>query len=270
LGLGRLGGGALTHASDLDLIYLFSGSHEGESDGPKRLRATDYFNRLAPRVSAALSVPTAAGPLYDVDTRLRPSGVDGLLAISMASFADYQRTKAWTFEHMALTRARPVYGSPENQAALSAIVGDVLRLPREPAAVAADAARMRAEIARHKRPGGPFDIKLGPGGLIDLEFAVHTLQLAHHVALVPTLGRAIPALVEAGLIPSEIVGAHRLLARMLVTLRLVSPDSGEPPPASRALVARACGLDGWEELLARHGEARQSISALWRAVAESK
>jgi glutamate-ammonia-ligase adenylyltransferase len=270
LGLGRLGGGALTHASDLDLIYLFSGSHEGESDGPKRLRATDYFNRLAPRVSAALSVPTAAGPLYDVDTRLRPSGVDGLLAISLASFADYQRTKAWTFEHMALTRARPVYGSPENQAALSAIVGDVLRLPREPAAVAADAARMRAEIARHKRPGGPFDIKLGPGGLIDLEFAVHTLQLAHHVALVPTLGRAIPALVEAGLIPSEIVGAHRLLARMLVTLRLVSPDSGEPPPASRALVARACGLDGWEELLARHGEARQSISALWRAVAESK
>ncbi len=74
LGLGRLGGEALTHASDLDLVYLFSGSHEAESDGPKPLRATDYFNRLAPRVTAALSVPTAAGPLYDVDTRLRPSG----------------------------------------------------------------------------------------------------------------------------------------------------------------------------------------------------
>ena len=82
LGLGRLGGEALTHASDLDLVYLFSGSHEAESDGPKPLRATDYFNRLAPRVTAALSVPTAAGPLYDVDTRLRPSGKDGLLAIS--------------------------------------------------------------------------------------------------------------------------------------------------------------------------------------------
>src|SRR5690606_37877930 len=77
LGLGRLGGGVLTHASDLDLVYLFSGSHEGESDGPKRLRATDYFNRLAPRVTAALSVATAAGPLYEVDTRLRPSGRDG-------------------------------------------------------------------------------------------------------------------------------------------------------------------------------------------------
>jgi glutamate-ammonia-ligase adenylyltransferase len=270
LGLGRLGGGALTHASDLDLIYLFSGSHEGESDGPKRLRATDYFNRLAPRVSAALSVPTAAGPLYEVDTRLRPSGVDGLLAISLDTFAEYQRGKAWTFEHMALTRARPIYGSGEDQATLSAIVGDVLRLSRDPASVAADAARMRAEIARHKRPGGPFDIKLGPGGLVDLEFAIHTLQLSHHVALVPSLGRAVPALVEAGLIPPEIVPAHRLLARMLITLRLVSPDSGEPPPASRLLVARACGHESWEELLAAHGEARQSISALWRQVAESK
>ena len=82
LALGRLGGGALTHASDLDLIYLFSGDHEAESDGPKPLRATDYFNRLAPRVTAALSVPTAAGPLYEVDTRLRPSGTDGMLAVS--------------------------------------------------------------------------------------------------------------------------------------------------------------------------------------------
>jgi len=269
LGLGRLGGGVLTHASDLDLIYLFSGSHEAESDGPKKLRATDYFNRLAPRIGAALSVPTAAGPLYEVDTRLRPSGTDGLLAISLDTFADYQRHKAWTFEHMALTRARPVYGSEADRAALAGIVAGILEMERDPARVAADAARMRAEIARHKRPRGPFDIKLGPGGLVDLEFAVHTLQLTHRVGLVPRLSEAIGALAAAGLVPPETADAHRLLTRLLVTLRLVAPDSAEPPPASRDLVARACGTEGWEELLAAHEDARQRISGLWGAVTKA-
>jgi len=270
LGLGRLGGGALTHASDLDLIYLFSGSHESESDGPRPLRATDYFNRLAPRISAALSVPTAAGPLYDVDTRLRPSGADGLLAISLDTFARYQRETAWTFEHMALARARPVYGSDADKAALAAIIDDVLNIERDPAVVAADAARMRIEIARHKKPKGVFDIKLAPGGLVDLEFAIHTLQLSHRTAFAPRLGTAVAALIEEGLIPPEIADAHRLLVRMLVTLRLVAPDSSEPAPASRPLVARACRTDGWEELLAAHEAARQSIAAMWRKVTESR
>ena len=125
---------------------------------------------------------------------------------------------------------------------------------------------MRLEIARHKRPDGPFDIKLGPGGLIDLEFAVHTLQLSHRIGLVPRLADAIAALIEAGLIPPETAAAHRLLVRMLITLRLVSPDSAEPPPASRGLVARACGTGSWEELLAAHEDARQTVSRLWDRV----
>jgi [glutamine synthetase] adenylyltransferase / [glutamine synthetase]-adenylyl-L-tyrosine phosphorylase len=266
LGLGRLGGGALTHASDLDLIYLFSGTHEAESNGPKPLRATDYFNRLAPRVTAALSVPTAAGPLYEVDTRLRPSGTDGLLAISVATFADYQRSHAWTFEHMALTRARPVYGSADCRAELAAAVDGLLRIAREPAKVAADAARMRADIARHKKPRGPFDIKLGPGGLVDLEFAVQTLQLSHRIGLTPRFDAAIDALVGAGLAPPEIVDANRLLTRMLVAFRLVSPESEAPPEASRTLIARACGAADWNALLAEHERARQSVEHLWRAV----
>ena len=145
----------------------------------------------------------------------------------------------------------------------------MLRIERDPAKVAADAARMRAEIARHKRPGGPFDIKLGPGGLIDLEFAVHTLQLSHRRGLVPELGRAIAELAAAGLVPPGTEEAHRLLTRMLVTLRLVSPDSAEPPPASRDLVARACGTHGWEELLAAHADARQTVRELWGAVTKA-
>ncbi len=267
LGLGRLGGEALTHASDLDLIYLFTGTHEAQSDGPKPLRATDYFNRLAPRISAALSVPTAAGPLYDVDTRLRPSGKDGLLAISCPSFAEYQQEQAWTWEHMALTRARAVYGSAEVRASLRRIVEGALLMPRDPAKLISDAAKMRGDMAMHKPPNGPFDIKLGDGGLVDLEFAVHTLQLRHGIALHPQLDEAVAELVEEALVPEEVAEAHRLLTRMLVTMRLVSPTSSEPPPASRPLVARACGLPDWESLLAAHDEARQRVLELWRDVA---
>ena len=267
LGLGRLGGGELTHASDLDLVYLFSGSHEAVSDGDKPLRATDYFNRLAPRVSAALSVPTAAGPLYDVDLRLRPSGGDGLLAVSIESFGAYQKGAAWTFEHMALTRARPVFGPAAARADVESLLAGILATPRDLAAVAADAGRMRAEIARHKPPSGPFDIKLGPGGLVDLEFLVQALQLGHGVALTPRLDQAIVRLAGAGLIAPDLVEAHALLTRMLVTMRLVSPDSMEPPAASRFLVATACGMPDWDALLAAHEAARQSVAQAWRAVA---
>jgi glutamate-ammonia-ligase adenylyltransferase len=267
LALGRLGGEALTHASDLDLVYLFSGTHEAESDGAKPLRATDYFNRLAPRVTAALSVPTAAGPLYDVDTRLRPSGTDGMLAISVESFERYQREQAWTWEHMALLRARPVHGSPEARAEVRGVIEAVLKRPRDPAALTADAVRMRAEIDAHKKPGGAFDIKLGPGGLVDLEFAVHTLQLRHGIGIDPHLEVAIAALAEAGLVPADTDAALRLLTRMLVAFRLVSPSAAEPPEATRPLVAAACGLDDWNALLAAHEAARQRVAALWRSVA---
>jgi glutamate-ammonia-ligase adenylyltransferase len=269
LGLGRLGGEALTFASDLDLVYLFSGTHEAVSDGRKPLRATDYFNRLAPRVTAALSVSTAAGPLYEVDTRLRPSGGDGLLAISLPSFAEYQQSQAWTWEHMALTRARPVFGSAAGRAELAAILQTTLGLARDPAKITADAFAMRRDMARHKPPSGLFDIKLGDGGLVDLEFAVHTLQLRHGIGLHPRLEDALTDLAAAGLVSREIDPALRLLTRMLVTFRLVSPDSAEPPPASRPLVARACRLPDWDGLLAAHQMARHRVAELWREVAQS-
>src|SRR4029079_15814599 len=121
LGLGRLGGGTLTHASDLDVVYLFTGEIGIESDGARPLTASLYFNRLAQRVTAALSVPTAEGALYEVDTRLRPSGAQGPLAVSLDSFARYQREDAWTWEHMALCRARPVFGPASAREQLAGI-----------------------------------------------------------------------------------------------------------------------------------------------------
>jgi glutamate-ammonia-ligase adenylyltransferase len=267
LALGRMGGGAMTHASDLDLIYLFTGDFRAESNGAKPLGAVVYYNRLAQRVTAALSVATAAGPLYEIDTRLRPSGAQGPLVVSVEGFEKYQRESAWTWEHMALTRARPVFGSATARGEVQAIIDRVLGGDRPERDVIADAVAMRAEMAAHKPPKGALDAKLAPGGLIDLEFAVHTAQLVHRAGFDPDLTRAIAALSSAGLLP-DLTPAHDLLTRLLVTLRLVAPDAADPDPATRALVARAVGAGDWAEVVARFDAARQEVAAAWGAVSE--
>jgi len=269
LALGRLGGHALTHASDLDLIYLFTGDFRTESDGPRPTGATAYFNRLVSRVTAALSVPTPSGPLYEVDTRLRPSGNKGPLAVSLESFAQYQRQEAWTWEHMALLRARPIFGSAQACAQLDAVIADILSKPRDSARIIADAVKMRADIARHKPPASAFDVKLIEGGLVDCEFTLHVLQLIHHVGIDTRLGQAATALAEAGLLNPDIVEAHAFLARLLVTQRLVSPDSTEPPDASKAIVARACGVADWTALVRQLEAARQVVRSEWQRVKRS-
>ncbi|HEX7710048.1 MAG TPA: bifunctional [glutamine synthetase] adenylyltransferase/[glutamine synthetase]-adenylyl-L-tyrosine phosphorylase, partial [Sphingomonadaceae bacterium] len=245
LGLGRLGGGALTHASDLDLIYLFSGGFDAESGGQRPLGATVYYNRLAQRVTAALSVPTAAGPLYEVDTRLRPQGNQGPIAVSLDSFARYQREDAWTWEHMALTRARVLAGPPEARRELEAILAQVLRRPRDPAKLKADVLAMRAEMAVHKPPAGELDAKLARGGLVDLEFLVHFLQLRERIALTPGLRDAVTELAAAGQVPAELVGAQAFLTRLLVSARLLAPDSAAPPAAARRALAGACRVEDY-------------------------
>jgi len=266
LGLGRLGGCALTHASDLDLIYLHSAPAGSASNGPKPLGPNDYFNRLASRVTAALSVPTAAGPLYDVDLRLRPEGAKGMLVVSLDAFERYQREEAWTWEHMAMCRARPVFGSRVGSQRTSAIIDEILRLPRDPSNIARDAAKMRADMQRHKPPLSALDVKLGPGGLVDLEFAVHVLQLTHHVGMDPKVDVAMEALAADGLIEANILNAQRLLTRMLVMMRLVAPGDVKPTGATWQLVAEACGAGSWDELLAQHDSARQSIRELWESI----
>jgi glutamate-ammonia-ligase adenylyltransferase len=190
-----------------------------------------------------------------------------MLAVSIDSFETYQRERAWTWEHMALLRGRPVYGSMEARTALDRSIRDILSAPRDDAKVMADVVSMRSEIRVHKPPAGPFDIKLGPGGLVDLEFAVHALQLRHRIGLDPHLEVALQALSTAGLVSDDIDPALRLLSRMLVMFRLVAPQSAVPPEETRILVARACGLADWEALLAAHDQARQRISRLWHDVA---
>ena len=270
LALGRLGGRALTHASDLDLVYLFDAPDRAVSDGARSLPATDYFNRLASRLSAALSVQTAAGPLYEVDTRLRPQGAQGMLAVSLVAFHAYQSEQAWTWEHMALCRARAITGSAAARAAVRERIVAILTASRDPAKIRADAAAMRADMERHKPPAGPLDVKLGPGGLVDLEFAVHTLQLTSHVGLDPRLEVALAELVGAGLIDGGADADLRLLSRVLVVLRLVAPQGMEPAEQSRALVASLCGHADWAGLTAAIGEARARIAARWASTVKGE
>ena len=129
---------------------------------------------------------------------------------------------------------------------------------------------MRADMARHKPPSGLLDIKLGAGGLVDLEFAVHTLQLVHGEGLDPRLEYAIAGLAGAGLIDAAFDADLRLLSRMLVVMRLVAPESNEPQEQSQALVATLCGYGDWDSLLAAHDEARQRIARLWQSVKDEK
>jgi Glutamine synthetase adenylyltransferase len=217
-------------------------------------------------LTGALSVPTAAGPLYDVDTRLRPEGAKGMLTVSLEAFERYQQHEAWTWEHMALCRARPVFGSAAIRQRVTEMVERILRRPRDLAIVASDATRMRTEMAQHKPPHGPLDVKLGPGGLVDLEFAVHVLQLTSHVGLSTRLEVALEQLEEESLVPSNIVDSLKLLSRMLVMMRLVAPGDVKPTGETWQLVAEACGAANWQELLAEHDAARQRIAALWNGI----
>jgi len=267
LALGRFGGGLLTHASDLDLVFLFTGDFQAESDGRRPLGGTLYFNRLSQRVINALSVPTAAGALYEVDTRLRPSGNQGPLAVSFESFARYQAESAWTWEHLALCRARPVFGSATARADLQRIVDATLTVERDPAALLGAAVKMRGDIATHKPPAGPLDVKLAPGGLVDLEFLIHVTQLSHRTGFSPSLNVALEKLTGAGLLPADLIPAADLLTRYLVVSRLVAPKATEPAEESRWLVARACEARDWNDLTARIAAARRTIGDQWRALA---
>ena len=264
LGLGRLGGRALTHASDLDLVFLFTGDFSAESDGDKPLGGTLYFNRLAQRVGAALSVPTAQGALYEVDTRLRPQGNQGPLAVGLDSFVRYQRENAWTWEHMALTRARAVAGPPQARAAVEAALGAILAQDRDDVKLREDVVAMRADMARHKSPSGPLDAKLLRGGLVDLEFLVHHQQLRHRIGLVPELGNAVATLEANELLPAGSASAHDTLTRIIVAMRLVAPD-GQVPGGIRAdALARACGASDLDALLRDMQASRQCVAEGWR------
>ncbi|MDF1607257.1 bifunctional [glutamine synthetase] adenylyltransferase/[glutamine synthetase]-adenylyl-L-tyrosine phosphorylase [Hoeflea sp. YIM 152468] len=178
LGMGKLGSYELTAGSDIDIILLYDHDPAAEeSDGLKPLDPVRYYTRMTQRLVAALSAPTAEGILYQVDLRLRPSGNKGPVATSIRAFLKYQVEEAWTWEHMALTRARTVAGEDSLRLEARALIDAVLAKPRDEATLLADLVEMRQLIEQEKPPHDIWDVKLIPGGLIDIEFLAQYLSL---------------------------------------------------------------------------------------------
>ncbi|MEI7036638.1 bifunctional [glutamate--ammonia ligase]-adenylyl-L-tyrosine phosphorylase/[glutamate--ammonia-ligase] adenylyltransferase, partial [Fulvimonas yonginensis] len=211
LGYGSLGGEELGFASDLDLVFVYDGERaRASSDGARPLEGVRWYQRLAQRVMNWLTLLTRAGRLYEVDTRLRPDGSKGLLVSSLEAFAAYQRSRAWTWEHQALLRARLVAGDAALGTALAEVRREVLAVPREAAAVQADVSRMRRRwrAERDRSDAARLDLKQGHGALLDIEFALQGLVLAH-AAVHPLLlaatanARLIEACQRAGLLDGE-------------------------------------------------------------------
>ena len=207
---GKLGGWELGYGSDLDVVFMHdSRSAEQQTNGPKVLDNVEFFTRLAQRVINILSIPTTSGVLYQVDTRLRPSGAAGLIVNSIDGFALYQEQQAWTWEHQALLRARPVAGDEEVAGLFRGVRRSVLSRVRDPVKLKADIATMRARMREeHKHPGEDFDIKLDAGGLTDIEFLVQYWVLLHaheHPELLewPDNIRNLEGLTATGVVPAE-------------------------------------------------------------------
>jgi glutamate-ammonia-ligase adenylyltransferase len=248
--LGKLGGREMLPGSDLDLILVYDHPEDAAESrgGAKSLPASQYFARLANQVVAALTSPGPEGKLYDVDMRLRPSGSKGPVAVSLSSFARYQAEAAWTWERMALTRARFVAGPPGLKRKVEAALKIAQTRVADPAAVLADAAAMRTRMLRDLPSDGPWDIKLMPGGLVEAEFVAQALQVAHAHrvpgVLSPTTRQALAALAKARLLPAEeaaaLVAAERLWRAVLAHLRLTLgrwPEETLPEPVAAALLA---------------------------------
>jgi glutamate-ammonia-ligase adenylyltransferase len=179
---GKLGGKELGYGSDLDLVFLYDDRDEPDAD-----RAQEVYAGFVRKLITWLTLRTAAGELFDIDTALRPNGNSGLLVTSVASFERYQDGRgsntAWTWEHQALTRARFCAGEAGIGARFDAAREHVLTAPRDAAALREEVRAMREKVrAAHAVPVGRFDVKHSPGGMMDAEFAVQWLVLAHAAA----------------------------------------------------------------------------------------
>jgi [glutamine synthetase] adenylyltransferase / [glutamine synthetase]-adenylyl-L-tyrosine phosphorylase len=229
LGMGKLGSYELTAGSDIDIILLYDHDPDAdESDGPKPLDPVRYYTRMTQRLVTALSAPTAEGILYEVDLRLRPSGNKGPVATSVRAFSKYQAEEAWTWEHMALTRARAVAGDVSLCAEARALIDEVLARPRDQAKLLADLTEMRGLIEQEKPPRDIWDVKLIPGGLIDIEFIAQYLSLSARAGgwlPAPEDDEAAGLLAGSGPEPTGQSIDHNECTSTEATLKTLGPDA---------------------------------------------
>ncbi|MGH6981360.1 MAG: bifunctional [glutamine synthetase] adenylyltransferase/[glutamine synthetase]-adenylyl-L-tyrosine phosphorylase, partial [Stellaceae bacterium] len=254
LGLGKLGGREMSATSDLDLVLVYDAPEDVEtSTGPRALPVAGYFARLSQRLVTALTAMTREGNLYEVDMRLRPSGNAGPAASSLAAFRRYHAEAAWTWEHMALTRARVVAGPRVLRDAIDATIHATLTAARDPERLRADVADMRDKIADAHRGPSFWNVKHKRGGLIDIEFVAQYLQLreAHarpEILRQNTMAALEKLATERVLAPDEagdLIGALRLWGNVQQMLKLTTLDQeideSEAAPSHLALIARVSG-----------------------------
>jgi len=278
--MGKLGSREMTAASDLDLLLIYDFPPDAaESNGARPLGANLYYSRLTQRLLAALTVPTRAGKLYDVDMRLRPSGNKGPLATQFSSFARYQRDEAEIWEHMALTRARVVAGDASLAADVGRAVHEVLTRERDAERVAHEVRGMRALIAHEKGDKDPWDLKLVKGGLMDIEFVAQYLSLAFAHARPEILDvstrRVIDRAGGAGLLtPGQVetlVEAHRLYTNATQFMRLSISGPFDPEKAAAGVkrrIAGATGFPDFEAFVAALDESRKKVREAYEAILE--
>lgn len=270
MGMGKLGSRELTAGSDVDLILLYDyDSSAHESDGTKPLDANRYFTRIAQRLIAALSAPTAEGVLYEVDMRLRPSGNQGPVATRISSFEKYQKEEAWTWEHMALTRARLVCGDSQLIQRAEAVVGQVLSTAREKDKIAGDVLEMRTLIDKEKPADSIWDLKLIPGGLIDIEFIAQYLQLAFGVRRTNE-GRAtgtaeVLQAYSDGLAAGDfdlLQKAFDFYSSQAQVVRLCTEDKFDPGSAPAGLAELLCRVGECPDVRSLEGEVKRYAKAV--------
>jgi glutamate-ammonia-ligase adenylyltransferase len=248
IGFGKLGGKELGYASDLDLVFLYDDADE---------TAVERYTRLAGRLITWLTSATAAGRLYDTDLRLRPDGAKGVLTSSFSGFRRYEREQAWTWEHQALTRARFVAGDASLGAKFEDERESILRLARDPATLSRDVIDMRRRmLAGHPNPSALFDLKHDAGGMVDVEFSVQYLILAHahdHATLTRNAGNIalLGIAAELGLVPPAIArgaaDAYREYRRLQHKIRLTGAPQARVNPDEQS-------------------ERRAVVTALWQHV----
>ncbi len=271
IALGRLGAREMTASSDLDLIVIYDFDHDHpESDGERSLYGGQYYARFTQRLISALTAQTNYGVLYQVDMRLRPSGRSGPVATQIDGFISYQEREAWTWEHMALTRARVVSGPADLVARIDAAIRDVLCRKRDAKIIADDVVAMRAAIAKEKGDADIWDLKYVAGGLVDIEFIAQFLQLTHAAStpgiLDTSTARMLEKAVRLGVLKPDdaevLRPAVRLFHDLTQILRLCLSGPFDPKTAGAgvlALLARAADLPDFAALQAHVADTQRHV-----------
>ena len=277
LAMGKYGGCELTHTSDLDIVFLYSVADMSDmSDGTKPLSPSQYFSRLGQNIITAITALTSEGRLFEVDTRLRPSGSQGPLVVTLKTFQDYYTRSAWTWEHMALTRARVILSPEKMLVPLQQSVQHVLRQNRDQSALRVAVDTMRQKLDAQFASDNPWNIKFARGGLVDMEFLCQYLMLKEggkqpHL-FEPEISKAIEKLQQFGFLTAveaeTLETAHLLQQKIQALLRLCI---GGPPENSNALpiglqhiLFQSCGAADMQNLEVKLEQSQKAIYKLYQ------